>query len=94
VRLLNRDRVEPTEDASRREARAAHRREQRLRVAMRSGWPELNRSDLIFTRYTITHTPSGTVYRAMLGEVATGGPSPVAAYYVDAVGDPVFLEPA
>ena len=65
--------------------RAAHRREQRLRIAMRSAWPKLRRMDLDFGRFSIRHVPTGTEYRVHRGEVDAVY-SPIAAYYIDADG--------
>lgn len=79
------------DDEGRREARAAHRRQQRLALAMRSNWPELPRKDLAFNRFTVTDTSTRIEYRIHRGEVDAVY-APVAAYYIDEAGDPVFLE--
>jgi hypothetical protein len=60
--------VEGGEDAQRR-ARDELRREQRLRVAMQSGWPELARADLIPAHLgLLEHTPTGDFYAVSRGE--------------------------
>ena len=71
--------------------RVAHRREQRLRIAMRSAWPELPRRDLAFARFSIRHVPTGVEYRVHRGEVDAVY-APIAAYFIDGDGDVVFLE--
>ena len=53
--------TEPTRDELRRRQREA--------FAMRSGWPELNRSDLTFARYSVTHEPTGDQYQIFKGEI-------------------------
>ena len=71
------------------------RRRQREAFAMRSGRPELNRSDLTFTRYTVIHEPTGDEYQINRGAVdsAIGPTYPVTAYFYDQAGNVVFLEP-
>ena len=61
---------------------------------MRSGWPELNRSDLTFTRFTVTHEPTGDEFSIYKGEVDTaiGTKNPASAFYYDQTGGVVFLE--
>ena len=69
--------TEPTHDELRRRQREA--------FAMRSGWPELSRSDLTFARYSVTHEPTGDQYQIFNGEInsAIGTATPVAAFYFD-----------
>jgi hypothetical protein len=80
------------DEETRREAREQARRQKQLRIAMAGNWPELERSDLEFGRFFVVHTPTGDLYRIMRGEVYGGGSDRVAAFYVDAAGDAVFLE--
>lgn len=81
------------DDASRQAAREVHRREQRIRTAMRGGWPELKRADLVFSRFAVEHVPSAAKYKIHHGEVDAVY-TPISAYYFDQVGDVIFLESA
>jgi hypothetical protein len=74
-------------------ARDELRREQRLRVAMSSGWPELPRSDLAPAHFgLLEHKPTGEFYSVSAGEQSGGTFDTAAAFYIDQAGDPVFLE--
>ena len=69
------------------------RRRDRERFAMRANLPELRRTDLTFTRFSILHEPTGDEYRVYSGEINTGPEHPIAAFYYDAAGGAVvFLE--
>ena len=69
------------------------RRRQRIRIAQRAGWPELERRHLAFERFgTVTDERDGTQYRINRGEIDAQY-SPVVAWFIDKVGDVVFLEP-
>jgi hypothetical protein len=84
--------VEGGEDAQRR-ARDELRREQRLRVAMQSGWPELARADLIPAHLgLLEHTPTGDFYAVSRGEQYGEKFDTAAAFYIDPTGAAVFLE--
>ena len=73
-------------------ARTQARRQQRLRLADRAGWPELERRSLVFQPFgVVIHEPSGDSYRINRGE-PDAQYSPIVAYFVDQFGDPVFLE--
>ena len=73
-------------------ARAEHRRQQRLRIAHRAGWAELERRNLLFQPFGIViHEPSGDSYHITRGEPDVQY-SPIVAYFIDPNGDPVFLE--
>ena len=67
------------------------RRDQRLRLAMKSDWPEIPRDRLEFGRYLVTDTGTNELYSLYHGEVEAQF-TPVAAYFVNDEGDPVFLE--
>ena len=68
------------------------RQHQRIRIAQRAGWPELERRHLAFERFgTVTDERDGTQYRINRGEIDAQY-SPISAYYIDRFGDPVFLE--
>jgi len=71
-------------------AREQHRRDQRLRIAMRSQVPELRRADLEPGRFGMVEHRDGTRYRIKRGEVDEHHCG--AAYYLDQTGDVVFLE--
>ena len=84
--------IEGGADAERR-ARDELRREQRLRIAMTSGKPELPRSDLAPAHLgLLEHTPTGEYYAVSLGEQYGEKLDTFAAFYIDRNGDPVFLE--
>lgn len=84
--------VEGGEDAQRR-AQDDLNREQRLRVAMNSGWPELPRSDLAPAHLSLLeHTPTGEYFLISRGEQTGEKYDTAAAFYIDPNGDPVFLE--
>lgn len=70
------------------------RRRERERFAVRSRWPELKRSDLTVTRFSVTHEPTGDQFQIYKGEVdsAIGTTHPASAYFYDASGGVVFLE--
>ena len=68
------------------------RRCERERFAMKSGQPELKRSDLRFERFAVVHEPSGDQFRIYRGEINTGPTHPVNAFYYDEAGGIVFLE--
>ena len=75
------------------DGRASENQQQRLRIAMRAGWPEIPRNRLKFgPRGLIEDTATGDFFGVYKGEV---DPQlcPVAAYYIAPAGDPVFLEP-
>jgi len=78
-------------DREAREAREAQRQAWFLRLAMRSTWPELARSDLTFGRYWVTHEPTGDKYRGFNGE-PDAIHTPIAAYFIRADGTVGFLE--
>ena len=68
------------------------RRRQRIRIAQRAGWPELERRHLAFERFgTVTDERDGTQYRINRGEIDAQY-NPISAYFVDRFGDPVVLE--
>ena len=79
------------DETSRRQARAQARQRERLALAMKSGWPELARKDLVFGR-VIVHEPTGEFFHLVRGEVYGGGHDPVDAYYIDAAGYVEFLQ--
>ena len=69
------------------------RRHQRIAVANRAGWPELERRNLLFQPFgVVIHEPHGDSYRISRGEIDAEF-SDIAAYFIDQHGDPVFLEP-
>ena len=76
-----------------RAARDEYRRQQRLQAAMRSGMQELERSDLEFGRFHITHRPSGQLFHVTRGEQFAGQYDTATAYYVTAGQEVAFLEP-
>ena len=82
------------DEAIRAAAREQRRQEDRLRIAMRSGWPELRRSDLDVGSFDplIEHVPSGALYRMTDCEIFEGGRDHIAAFYVTASGDVQLLE--
>ena len=59
---------------------------------MKSGQPELKRSDLRFERFAVVHEPTGDQYKIYKGEIATGPTHPVSAFFYDEAGGIVFLE--
>lgn len=72
-------------------ARAQLRREQRLAVARKAGWQELQASDMRRYGPWLEHAPTGLLYRVAGGEIDAGYTDPVAAYYL-AGGEVVPLE--
>ena len=75
-------------------ARADAQRHRRIAIANRSGWPELERRNLLFQRYGIViHEPDGDTYLISRSEIDAEF-SPIVAYYINPAGDPVFLERA
>lgn len=78
-------------DQSRREAREALRREQRVTLARRSPWEEIPRDDLAVERHGVRHVTTGATYRVHRGEVLDATYTPVSAYYLTG-DDVVFLE--
>jgi hypothetical protein len=69
------------------------RREQRLRVAMQSGRPELPRSDLIPAHLSLLeHVPTGEFYGISRGEQYGASFDGFDAFFVDGNGDAVFLQ--
>ena len=68
------------------------RRRDRERFAMKANLPEVRRTDLSFTRFSIIHEPTGDEFRVYNGEINTGPEHPIAAYYYDAIAAVVFLE--
>ena len=76
-----------------RQARDEYRQQQRLQAAMRSAMQELERSDLEFGRFHITHRPTGQLYHVTRGEQFAGQHDTATAYYVSAGQEVVFLEP-
>ena len=84
---------ETADEQNQRAARAAHRRQQRLRIAMQSGWAEVPRNRLKFgARGQVENEATGEFYAVYRGEVDPQA-CPVIAYYIDEDGSPVFLEP-
>lgn len=80
-------------EAAQRRAQAELRREQRLHVAMTSGWPELRRSDLEPAHLgLLEHEPTGDFYAVTRGEQFGENYDTAAAFYIDPAGDAVFLE--
>ena len=73
-------------------ARDQERRRQRETVAMRSGWPELRRADLILARFVVVHEPTGDQYRVYRGEISTGPAHPCSAWFFAQDGSVEFLE--
>lgn len=68
MQFTDADLVTGTEE-SRRRAREELRRQRRLHFAESSSWPRLDLADLRFGRFYVEHTPSGTRYRVVRGEV-------------------------
>ena len=84
--------IEGGVDAERR-AQAELTREQRVRVAMTSGRPELPRSELAAAHLSLLeHTPTGEFYAVCRGEQYGETHDRFDAFFVDRNGDPVFLE--
>jgi hypothetical protein len=79
-------------DDTRRQARDEFRRQQRLHIAMRSTLPELPRSDLAFHKFGIEDIASGNYYKAIRGELTDPNHSAAVGYYINELGDPVYLE--
>ena len=67
-------------------------RQRRLREAMRSGLPELERSRLQFGKRIIEDERTGDFFTVYRGVIAEAKNSPAVAYFVNDEGDPVFLE--
>ena len=68
------------------------RRHRRIAVANRVGWPELPRRNLAFEPFGgVVDERNGDRYQVNRGEIDADY-RPVAAYYIDPNGDPVFLE--
>lgn len=88
LRFHDQDEIEGTSVAVDRDK---ERREQRLRTAMASQWPEIARSRLEHGRHLITDTATGELFSVVRGEI-DGRYSPVAAYFVDEHGQAIFLE--
>ena len=88
---MNIDELPGQADAhARGEARAEARRHQRIAVANRAGWPELERRHLSFGPFsTVKDERDGSVYAVNRGEVDVNSAN-ISAYYV--TGDPMFLE--
>jgi hypothetical protein len=84
--------IEGGVDAERR-ARDELRREQRVRVAMTSGHPELARADLAPAHLgLLEHKPSGEFYVVSRGEQYGEKFDTFAAFIVERDGDVTFLE--
>src|SRR5687768_3657328 len=80
------------DEQNERAARAAHRRQQRLRIAMQSKWAEVPRSRLKFgPGGQVENETTGEFYAVYRGEIDAQF-SPVIAYYIED-GEPIFLEP-
>jgi hypothetical protein len=74
-------------------ARAEYRRQLRIAIAMRSGLPEIPRSDLSFLKFgLIEDLASGNFYHAVRGELDDPKHSSAVGFYLTASGDPVYLE--
>ena len=58
---------------------------------MRGNWPEIPRRELDFGRFHVEHVPTGDFYSRVAGEVSEESKN-VAAFYIAADGEPVFLE--
>ena len=68
-------------------------RAQRLRTAISGPLRELKRSDVTLGRFGMVEHTDGSTYRIVRGEVVDALFSPAVAYFVNANGDVVFLEP-
>lgn len=73
-------------------ARDEYRRQQRLNAVKRSQWEQLERAELDFGRYFVTHTPTGRRFRVNHG-LLDGTHTGVSAYSMNAAGDVIALEP-
>ena len=58
---------------------------------MTSGWQELERRHLTFTKFAIIHE-SGDRYKLCRGEINASPATPVSAYFYDQSGGIQFLE--
>jgi hypothetical protein len=68
-------------------------RQQHLRIAHTSGWEEIPRAHIEHGRYgLVTDTRDGRTFSLVRGLVDAQY-TPAVAYYIDATGAPVFLEP-
>ena len=86
------DLVEGGPDAERR-ARDDLRREQRVRIAMQSGKPELARSDLVPAHLgLLEHEPTGDFYSPSSAEQTGEQYDSFEAFIVERSGDVTFLE--
>jgi hypothetical protein len=75
------------------QARREFRRHQKLQIAMRSGLPEIPRSDLAFHKFgRIEDIASGNFFHAMRGKVTDPRHSPAVAYYVTEDATPIYVE--
>ena len=84
--------VEGGPDAERR-ARDELRREQRVRIAMQSGKPELARSDLVPAHLgLLEHKPTGDFYSPSLAEQTGEQYDSFEAFLIERSGDVTFLE--
>jgi hypothetical protein len=72
--------------------RDQERLEQRLRTAMRSGLPELARTNLKFGRHAVEDETSGDLYRIVRGEVDDPRYTSAVAFFINANGDAAYLE--
>ena len=90
---MNIDELPSHADAhARTEARAEARRHQRIAVANRGGWPELERRHLSFGPFsTVTDERDGSVYTINRGEIDVNSAN-IAAFVITEHGDPLFLE--
>ena len=75
------------------EPNAEARRQRQIEQARRSGWPELDRADLVFHRFgVVEHQPTGELYQRHRGELVDALYVSAAAYYPTERGEIVFLE--
>jgi hypothetical protein len=69
------------------------RRRQELEQVRRSGWPELERADLVFGRYgSVAHRPTGKLYLLHRGALVDAIYTAAAAWFMDEHGAIRFLE--
>ena len=75
------------------QVRREFRRQQKIQIAMRSGLPEIPRSDLVFHKFgPIEDLASGNFFNAIRGEVTDPRYSSAVGYYVTPDGAPIYVE--
>jgi hypothetical protein len=72
-------------------ARDEFRRQQRLAIARRSRWEELDRADVVFARRVVEHRPTGRRFKVSHG-LLDAVYTPVSAFILTDIGDVIALE--